>query len=371
MNKNYSVNIKILSPTHIGAGVEKNWQRGADFVHAHSNIYILDQRKVWLDLDDKQQSCYLNFMGSGKLTEIERMLIDELDLKEVASHIFEYGGKFREKEIKTLIRDGNDDAYIPGSSIKGAMSSAIFHLLYEGVNKPQHYSEHTSKELLGTFDRALGRYLRPYDSTPLPTEINDIDLYNLYGRGINWSGDFKQNFRIVAETFKPDTEGVFRLSLADDLAAFVKAQRGDTALPTYYHNVFGHNPLETLFKIINNYTRTHIQRELAYFKTYNDHDDIELVIEQLDDLLKDIDKIGTSSCILRLAYGNGFHGITGDYRFKDHTSTITQPDTKNMIYDRNTRQKEPARYKSRRLVFPYNGLMGFVGLNINPQPNQP
>ncbi len=365
MNQNYSINIKTLSPVHIGAGTEKNWQRAADFVHTNGHIYILDQRKVWLGLDDRQQKQYVDWLGNGKFAEVERMIVDSLDLGNISTNIFEYGGKLQSREIKTVMRNGLNEAYIPGSSIKGAMVSALFNFIYTGV-KPQFYNDQTAKELLGTFDRALGRFLRPYDSSEMATEVNDVDLYNLYQKAMRWEGRFKEDFRIVLESFKENTEGSMRLSLATGLADFIQKQRGTVALPTYYKNTFGEKPLENIFKIINNYTRTHAQRELAYFNQYNDHEDIDLVVEQLEELIKDIDKIGEQSCILRLSFGSGFHGITGDWRFKDHTSTIAQPDNKNLIYNRTTRQKEPARYKSRRLVFPFNGLMGFIRLDATP-----
>lgn len=363
MNKNYEVKIKILSPVHVGAGTEKNWLRGADFVHTNGYIYILNQKLVWLSLDDRQQRRYLDYLGTGRFAEVERMIVDDLDIEEVSDFSFEYDGKLNSREIKTVMRDGNNDAYIPGSSIKGAMLSAIYHFLHGGIN-PKAYNEQTEKELLGSFDRAIGRYLRPYDTCTLPTEVNDVDLYNLYRKGLHWEGDFKSGFTIVTETFKPDTEGVFRLSIADDLAAFVKAQKGETALPTYYKNVFNDKPLETLFGIINKATNEHIQRELAFFEKYNDQEDIDLVLEQLDNLSKDLKNMGNTTCILQMSFGSGFHGITGDYRFKDHNTTIDNPDTRNLIFDRTTRQKEPARYKSRRLVFPYGGIMGFVKLTV-------
>jgi hypothetical protein len=63
-----------------------------------------------------------------------------------------------------------------------------------------------------------------------------------------------------------------------------------------------------------------------------------------------------------LAYGSGFHGITGDWRFDNHTETIEKPDTKNMVYDQTTRQKVPARYKSRKVAGVE--LMGFVKLHL-------
>lgn len=365
MNQNYSLKITTLSPVHIGAGTDKSWQRAADFVHTNGHIYILDPRKVWFSLDDRQQRQYLDWLGTGKFAEVERLIVDSLDLKVVSTKKFPYLGKLETREIKTLMRDGINEAYIPGSSVKGAMINALFNFIYNGV-KPQYFNDQTANELLGTFDRALGRYLRPYDSSEMATEIVDIDLYNLYQRAMHWEGKFKEGFRIVLESFKENTEGSMHLSLATGLADFVKKQRGDTALPTYYKNTFGEKPLENIFKIINNYTRTHAQRELDYFNNYNDHEDIDGVVEQLETIIKSIDTLNEQTCILRLSFGSGFHGITGDWRFKDHTSTITQPDNKNLVYNQKTRQKEPARYKSRRLTNHSNGLMGFIQLEATP-----
>ena len=365
MNQNHSVKIQILSPVHIGAGAEKNWQRGADFVHANGQIYILNQMLVWESLDTAQQNRYIDLLGTGKLKEVEKLLVDNLDLEDVATNIFNYNGTLQSREIKTIMRDGNGSAYIPGSSIKGAIASALFHFLYQ--NKQADFdNEPTVKDLLGTFDRALGRYIRPYDSSAMETEVNDVDLYNLYKQGTNWQGDYKENFRIVVETFKPDTEGEMRLSLATSLADFMtKKQPNGSLLPKYYQEALGEKPLETLFKIINDYTHTHAQREHAYFTKYNDLEDIDLILEQLEGIMAETEKpLSTTSCILRLSFGSGFHGITGDWRYEDHTESIGTPDRRNLIYNRDTRQKEPARYKSRRLVFPYGGIMGFIKLSL-------
>ena len=41
LNNNQAVQLKVLTPLHIGAGSEKNWQRGVDFIQAEDQIYIL------------------------------------------------------------------------------------------------------------------------------------------------------------------------------------------------------------------------------------------------------------------------------------------------------------------------------------------
>ena len=72
-----------------------------------------------------------------------------------------------------------------------------------------------------------------------------------------------------------------------------------------------------------------------------------------------------NACLLRMSGGSGFHAITGDWRFNDHLQTIEQPDRKNMVYNHKIRGKEPARYKSRRVAYPWKELMGFVQLSSN------
>jgi len=361
MNQNYDIKIKILSPVHIGAGTDKNWQQAADYVHTRGFIYVLDQRKVWLGFSESQKQKYLDGLSTGRFADVERLIIDNLDLKAVSTNNFEYNGRMKSREIKTLIRDGLNQPYIPGSSIKGAISSALFNYLYSGL-RPTYYNDKTANEILGTFDKALGRFIRPSDATLSNTQVDDVDLYNLYQKTMGWVGEYKDGFRIILETFGENQEGSMRLSFAMGLADFILKQKGTAALPTHFNKTLGEKPLENIFKIVNNYTRTQLMREIEYFEKYNDVDDVNTVLNHLDELLKKLNAQNEQTCILRLSFGSGFHGITGDWRFSDHTSTILQPDTKNLIYNRETRMKEPARYKSRRLVFPYTGLMGFIQL---------
>lgn len=365
---NYNASIKILSPVHIGGGAEKNWQRGADFVHHERRIFVLQQNKVWNNLDDREQSRYMTLMSLGKLNELERFLCDSLDLNDVASRSFEYDGSFKSSEIKTLLRDGNGEAYIPGSSIKGAMASAIYHFLYNAI-KPNHYNDLTVKELLGTFDRALGRYIRPYDSSKIATIVSDIELYNLYREGMDWEGDYKDGsgFPMAVETFAPESEGTFRLSLAQELGDFMATQADKmnrALLPSYYKMLFGTSPQQNLFRVINAYTHTHALREKVYFEKYNDLEDIDLVIEKLEDIIALTETPSSDTCVLRMSFGSGFHGITGDWRSSNHSDTVYNPDKMNMIYSHKTKQKEASRYKTRRLAFPFAGNMGFVKIKV-------
>ncbi|MEM6319671.1 MAG: RAMP superfamily CRISPR-associated protein [Bacteroidota bacterium] len=361
VNTNYDLTLEIKSPVFIGTSQEKNWVRNIDFIHYKGKVFILNQHRLFTDMDDQQREKYTSLIAKNRYRDLERFLTNDFDLEDYADHIFDYDGKLNGNEIKPLIRGGNGQTYIPGSSIKGAISSSLFGYLYHATHQ-RGVSDDLSKQLLGSFDKALGRFIRPFDTTEntLESEISDVNLFNLRQQYGNWEADFKENFRILLESFKPKTKTKFRLSLADGLGTFLQ-KRGRNLLPKNYHRIFTDQPLETLFRIINDQTKKHLAKEIAFFETYDQDEDVPTIIDQLA-FLQDLVET-PNACLLRMSGGSGFHGITGDWRFSDHLQTIDQPDKKNMIYDFKTRQRKPARYKSRRVAYPWTELMGFVQLS--------
>jgi hypothetical protein len=367
-NSNFNIQLSILSPVHIGSGTEKNWQRGLDFVHTNDQVLWLDIDRLMHTMSEQEVNTYMGYLERGNMDVLEDYLTKRFDLEEYARQSFRYESKFHGKEIRALIRDGLGSAYIPGSSIKGAIASALFAFLYRQT-APKYYNNQTFKELYGDFSRSLGRFIRPSDSGGLNSEISDLELFNLYRKGTGWESDKKSDFSIIVETFVPEQHTALRLTLADGLGKLLaewEPKQQKSFLPTYYKPVFGENPLGNLFKIINESTVSHLNKEIAFFKTYNEYDKTAEVVEQLETLRNQVAECPPQrKCILRMAYGSGFHAITGDWRFSDHASTLKQPDSKNLVYSRHTRQKEPALYKSRRIAFPYAESMGFVALEVS------
>jgi hypothetical protein len=154
-----------------------------------------------------------------------------------------------------------------------------------------------------------------------------------------------------------------RLSIADGLGAII-AEHNKSALPSRYDSIIQKNPIDFLFSIINAHTQAHLKREIEFFKTYHQADDTDLI---LADLKKMHDMITTyndnKTCILRMASGSGFHGITGDWRFKDHSTTINKPDNAALKPKDLERGKSGPRYKSRKLVDTTDfQAMGFLQL---------
>lgn len=364
LNTNYDIGIEVLSPLHIGANQEKNWLRGIDFIQHKGEIFVLDKEKVFGDLDDQSQAKYLSLISAAKFLELEQFISAEVDPENYHKTVYGYQGKLPSNEIKTLIRGGDGNPYIPGSSIKGAMASAVFNFLFDKYQQRIGRGDDLNDSLLGSFSHSLFRYIRPYDATCDKTELCNVELLNLYNNRGQWESRYKEDFNITIENFSPEAKGRFRLSLADGLGRFLMIKRGPRALPRYYDDIFLQgNTIEFLFELINAYTREHIRREIEFFEEFSQVEDIDLIIENLENWQK-LTSQNKQTCILRMAGGIGFHGITGDWRYKDHVEPVYEPDRRNLIYSQRSRQKEPTRYKSRKVIRANAEVMGFVKLSL-------
>lgn len=380
LNTNVDLQLEVLTPLHIGTADEKKWFKNMDFLYQGGNVHIIDSQQLYLQLSNLPANnnrtvldLYTQYLADGRHHKIERLLRDNnVDLRNVVKHRFEYHDELP-TEIRPLVRSGQGTPIIPGSSIKGAIRSVIFNSLY-GKSNTRRYDRNTEKDLLGNFDRSIMRYIRPYDAELEETQLVDIDLFNLYSRGFNWKSQYKEGFTIVAESFRPESTTNFRLSIADGLVEMVEKgekQLNNKFLPRYVRYVIPKrgDSVALLFGMINHHTRQHLAKEIEFFKKYPQAEDTDLLIERLEELQKrtqnESAKMG-KSCVLRMAYGSGFHAITGDWRFKTHTETIDYPDEENLTWSQKERRRTPARYKSRKVADngDFFGLMGFVELKI-------
>jgi len=363
---NYPAKVRILTPTHVGAGSHKNWQEGIDFFYKNGFVYIVDSRKLYKILDETPArghktalDVYTGYLANRKFGRIEDLIREiDIDFEEIARFKFENSNP--DSEIQALIRTGKGVPILPGSSIKGAIRSAVFnHLMREkrinprGVDKEK--VKKIEKDLLGSFANDIMRFIRVYDAEIPQTEISLISLFNLYNNG-GWESDYKKGGLCTVESFVPNSTGNFRIDIAVGLLNLIEQGNKREALPPNMQQIWhGANPIKFLFKIINEHTRRHLNKEIKFFQQYNQVEDSDLIIEKLEEIQALTQNEETA--ILRMSYGSGFHGITGDWQFNDHTSTIDNP---------RTGKRGPIRYKSRRIADNRDlfACMGFVELSL-------
>ena len=124
MTMEYKFRLDILSPVHIGVDNTKFWNNGLDYVVKDGKVYLLDTwkilRKGGIDLNHLSAA-----LANGDMNYLKNRIND---LKQYSKYIFNLPvpGLNQPREIRPLIKSPlTGTPIIPGSSLKGAISSAI------------------------------------------------------------------------------------------------------------------------------------------------------------------------------------------------------------------------------------------------------
>ena len=177
--KNYKIKLEILTPVYIGNG---NNITKKDYVLKNGTIYIYDPVK----LHSLFGIMYENFlMGNETLTDFlsSAALTKNKNINSVLKYSVKLGDKSIRKSdnINEFIKDAYGYPYIPGSSLKGFIRTAL--LAKEINNNPNAYARFRNTPLnrsskakemeeltFGSIKDDIFKNLRISDSEPIPKE---------------------------------------------------------------------------------------------------------------------------------------------------------------------------------------------------------
>ena len=374
INYTYNLKLKVLTPLFIGAGKEKDWVKGFDFIIFNGSLYVFNQEKLFNFLSKENLlEKYTDIISQNNTNTIEgffRENFDDQELENISEVIYDDCANIS-SEIKSFIRDGMGRAFIPGSSIKGAIRNVLFNYVYS--NHQQDIVMLSNRDqrryinvALGDFDKSIMRFIKPYDIYGIDDylTISNVELYNVKHPDNNIKSENKE-IGITIECIYPFDDIIefdFTIKIAEPFLKIIRSKYNDNrSIPKYKDDVFKNSRSETirhLFKVINEYTCKHIQKEIKFFEEYTHSKGIHNnTISQLK-YLQNKTVNNNRSCILRMSYGSGFHGITGDWQFDEHSIDEIGRDNrgKSVAYFNN---KKTA--KSRRII-DNKYLLGFVEL---------
>ncbi len=365
LNKKYTLEIKVLSPLHIGAGSEKDWMEGADFIQKDEKIYKLNHKKLEKKIDVDTLSDFL-------IKKDSKGLVNKIsgNIEEVSDEIFDSPVQST-NDIKAFIKNGlSNKPIIPGSSLKGAIRSILFKYLKENYQK---YED----QVFGTPNNGdeFMRFIKIFDSQFEETELVNTKIFNLFEDGGNWKGGWKHKggkfgitnsnfeptgFNTIYEIISPEQYSEFTISLAykalDNLITIGKFNVSEKK-----KNIINNNLENNLFSIINSHTKKYINKEIKFFEKYPNNE-TDKIIDSLNFILNEIPD-DNSSCVLKMSAGSGFHSITGDWQFDDFSINAVDKSKRN----RGLLNGKPSS-KSRKIATDGNKfeLMGFVKLTVLP-----
>lgn len=240
--KVYRMSLTTLSPIFIGSGEELNKSM---YVYNNREIMIIDERKLIKELLLRKglYESFLNECYSGNLNLtnfLERHLNGYKDMDIYKYKIMSYSdvktnSKFN--NINTFIKSSNGKPYIPGSSIKGAIRTAIianeiynnkekYIKLFKYRNTIINLEDLENKVLTDIFSNFSFKFNNEEDKSEVPPDIlfkflyisdsNETSLDNLFiGKQYDFStkGNKLNELPIFMEFIKPETEFNFTISI--------------------------------------------------------------------------------------------------------------------------------------------------------------
>lgn len=311
--KTYKVSLTTLSPVFIGAGEEHVLSPYSDFVQqGNSLVYIDTDRLQEVMQDDKAfVEAYVKgvrqFENNRSTFSLENFITNTLqrEVKDFAARIAPVDGDIQKNQIRQFIATGGKP-YIPGSSLKGAIRTAVLvdWLLNTSSGKKQlgeikmHVEKRDWKSLkrmdparhcFGNISNDAFKHLRVSDSQGIQ-----------YG-SLSVSAMKRVSLRIGRKTLRRNTNDIPQWS--ETLQALVKSTCILSLLKPRSSTSFDfldNQSIVSLFSIINQVSLDSCFRELDEFEGLNEFRELFRFYEKLE---QEIKSLKANETIVRLGGG--------------------------------------------------------------------
>jgi len=385
INIESSIYVKVVSPIHIGGAQEKNLMEGLDFLTIDGREYRIRESELYNPANGIDPDELSKILLTGNKFALQE-LIKKAD-RTKSKIVFPLNGqKGSTGDIKAFIKTGlNGKSYIPGSSLKGAMRSAVAHYLCNGSS-----GSNPDKEFIKDFDYSLFRFVKISDSKPFDIRLFRSKIASLGEMQDQMKIKWKERRNANTVQFSPEGFDTSFESPALHAICDFEIKIGQPFLKVFQNSLTELHPDSKGFLLhddiinhfllaINTTSAEYIKRELLWYKSYKGDQSIR-IIEELERLQKLTRTEGYY--LLHLGAGSGFHAMTGDWQFTYHNNLgkWTENDARKygLTYkQRNEYINKKEKFKSRRIAFDqwpnpnYFGPMGFVLLSLIPfLPNE-
>ena len=334
-DKRHIVKIETLTPVHVGNG--EFLQNNAEFIKNNNNIYIIDPGKL-LDIIGEERVDY--WVAAIERGENVQRMVERIGKNAQPPQYAKRSIISRslievkpQATLKECIHDGRGIAYIPGSSIKGAIRTAILADL--AFDKKEYgdkinFSDRSNK-FVGTpveqflFGKSpnssVFRFLQvgdAYFTTGCEVAINEVNL-NIREKPYLLDEDKSQ----LVEAIGRGHEAEFTIKIASEYNAFAfnEAEKKDrtiadekkkTALKILPDNMCS---VEKLFETINNSTKNLIKEEIEIWeeagRQYDDDETAENYVDTMRKILQAAKGCKSNECVLRVGQASGWRFTTG------------------------------------------------------------
>lgn len=364
--------IETLSPIHIGSG--RYLVRNNEFLCVNGEIAVIDELKVLQVIGAENIDQWLSVINKNEsLWDLLKKRKPNIELADISKRNYShFADKTDGYNLKEQLIDGMGNPYIPGSSIKGAIRSAVFEYLINENYKEIRQSDIT-KFIRGR-EKITGEALEQKIFGKDPNTdffrfllVGDAIFAkeSLVGLGVN-SLNIKKNGVISDDTKYLLTEAIdlekrssFRLKINNDLLQknvqrdFIDSKKAKSL-----------SSIDNLLTIINDHTLKLIEEEKNLWEQHAQSDDANEYLTSIIEMHEKVSNCKSNECVLRVGYGSGWLFMTGGWAYD---KKLVSDELFDVIVQhsrpRNDKYLEFEFPKSRRMSINYE-LFGFVKLSL-------
>ncbi len=295
-------------PTAIHIGDGNELQYGFDFFADGEDVYVLDIEGLVYEAQKKRvdNEELINAISEKRIRSFAKN--QKIDLKHISLRNIDncYHYKFdRGSKIKTQIHDAFGWSYIPGSSIKGAIRTAVVATMAQGKKMTPNDLMDVEQNLCGYINSDFFRFIRVGDAVfskecEIVASLSRLTQKDEY--------DIKQ----YVESISLKKAGWTTFALVIDSENYKAVKKSGA-----FGNKLGHMPDEvqnigSLLKLINDHTIKLVKDEIDKWRKFNNNSWAQNYVETLMRLLKECNSVDSGKeCVLRIGMGSGKRFITG------------------------------------------------------------
>jgi len=351
---NYRITAEAITPVHIGSGREL--QHNTDYLYFQGSrqVAVIDPNKALHIIGAENIDAWVTAINQRRgLDEyITKILKKPMEPADISSRLMRVDARGLNKQnIKEQLHNGSGVPYIPGSSIKGALRTAILTTLIEQSpdftgklnNLQKEVRRRGEKSYFGNDpNQDFLRFLRVGDAHFSNTSCHLIITENLTNKG--WQ--VKEQINQYVECISYGQSATFSLSIFDI---------GDQG-KNYIHKNIDTLLTGSFFSMVNEYTLRWINNEIAFWDNEGDGQTEKEYLKVLINLEKIASSLPPDTCLIRVGFGGGFSSMTGDWQ----SDYMTADDYGELVYSlRNPRYEGLLFPKTRK--FTQDSLqLGFI-----------
>lgn len=382
-----NIEIQTLTPVHIGSG--RDLMHNTEFLLDNGKIGVVDEKKVLKIIGEENIDKWVNIINSGEsLLDYVKLRKSDIELNDISNRTMSvYGSNLANKQsLKEQLHSAKLLPMIPGSSIKGAIRTAVISWLVNNntskvssiINKQKGFfisKRHDWQWNLKDFQKVEANILNELLSGSFRMDANkntlrflhisdfvfnygtlasNMQVMNYYGN--KWEA--KRGSDQLVEMIGSNSIAEGRIKINKELLNINITNKEIQSDINFLSST------NQLFNIIKNHTKKLVDKEVKLWEEddASKSDNINDYIEKLILIRDEINNCNENEAILRVGGGSGWDFITGAWA-KTNTKLFNNDEYDKLMLLLN-KGRDVEYFPKTRKMDEDGDLMGFVKLSI-------